>query len=347
MPKAHAGRSAPNVNRRKRAHLKAVAEADVDLAQDSFARWQLGYNALPELSLEEVDLRAEFAGRPIAAPLIISCMTGGIGEPFVTINRRLAEAAETLRVPVGLGSMRVLLEHPRARESFAIRAIAPSVPIIANLGLVSLNHGVTGDDVMRLIDVVQPDLFAFHLNALQEAIQDGGDTDFRGLLGKLADLVRRIRLPVYVKECGGGIAPRLVRDLFDLGVRYVDISGRDGTSWSAIEAALSRDPEFGAIFRDFGLPTAWILDQLGRGGSVPPGVVASGGIRHGIQAAKALALGAEFVAMARPFVLAASESTEAVVALGQRFIRELRTAMFLVGARSLASLNRGQLISTG
>lgn len=324
------------VNERKLAHLRAIDDETVDLAQDSFARWKLAYQALPGIALDEVSTETTFADRPVAAPLIISCMTGGAGEPFVTINRRLAEAAEILRIPFGLGSMKVLLNREDARASFALREVAPSVPFIANLGLVSFNYGVSLDHVRALVEILRPDIFGFHLNALQEAIQWGGDTDFRGLREALRSAVEGLPVPVYVKECGGGIHPRLVGELLELGVRYVDLSGRDGTSWSAVETKLSPDPEFGVPFRDFGLPTSWMLEQLEPGLRWSGRIVASGGMRNGVQAVKALALGADYVAMARPFMLAAKESTEAVVAVGRRFIREMRTAMFLVGAARLS-----------
>lgn len=336
MPEFDAGNG--ELNRRKLAHLKACEEAGVDLGRDGFSHWRLIYQALPEIALQDVTTQSSLADRPISAPLIISSMTGGVGEPFVTLNRRLAEAAETLRIPLGLGSMKVLLAHAQAQPSFSVRDIAPSVPIIANLGVVSFNYGLGPEEVNAIIDIVRPDVFGFHLNALQEAIQEGGDTDFRGLREKLGDMIARIHLPILVKECGGGIHPRLVSELISMGVDYVDVSGSDGTSWSAVEARLSSDPEFGELFRDFGLPTAWILERLDASLRRSGRIVASGGIRNGLQAAKAIALGADFVAMARPFLLAATESTEAVVAVGRRLIRELQTAMFLVGAPRLDNL---------
>ena len=337
---------AARLNQRKADHLEACLDDGVDLGQDSFALWKLRYHALPEIALEAVSTRTTFAGRPISAPLIISCMTGGAGEPFRTINRNLALGAEALGIPMGLGSMKVMLSHEDATASYLVRELAPSVPIIANLGLVSFNYGLTYADIERITGAVRPDAFGLHLNALQEVVQEGGDTDFSGLLDKLGEIARRCELPIYIKECGGGIAPELVQSLAEAGAAYVDISGSDGTSWAAVEARLSTDPTFGELFRDFGLPTAWILERLTpaqRGGAK---IVASGGIRNGIQAAKALALGADYVAVARPFLLAAAQSAEAVAAVGGRLIRELRAAMFLVGAATLESLDRSVLIDT-
>ncbi len=330
--------------RRKLAHLDACLEEGVDLGRDSFGEYVLRYNALPEMALEEVSLASTFAGKEVAAPLIISCMTGGAGERFERINRNLAIGARELNIPLGLGSMRVMLQHGPAEKSFQVRKEAGQIPLIANLGLVSFNHGLGYEDVERIIDLVQPDVFGLHLNALQEVIQEGGDTDFRGLLGHLERLARRCPLPVYVKECGGGIAPELVQKLFAAGAAYVDISGSGGTSWAAVEGSLSADPSLGELFRDFGLPTAWILERLSPSAVEGGRVVASGGIRNGLQAVKALALGARWVGVARPFFLAAEHSAEAVVTLGNRILTEMKTAMFLLGVKTPQALNRSHFL---
>jgi isopentenyl-diphosphate delta-isomerase len=335
----------PSTQQRKLGHIEACLDDAVDLGRDSLGAWKLRYCALPELALEAVSTEAEFAGKPIAAPLLISSMTGGAGEPFRTINRNLAQAAEQLRIPLGLGSMKVALADPAAAESFRVREHAPTVPLVSNLGLVSFNHGLALADVERVLELARPDAFGLHLNALQEVVQEGGDTDFRGLLTHLEAIVARCPVPVYVKECGGGIAPELVRRLEQAGAAYVDVSGSDGTSWAAVEARLSAEPDFGELFRDFGLPTAWILERLPPRAGRTAQIVASGGIRNGVQAAKALALGADYVSVARPFLAAALESPEAVVAIGARLIRELRTAMFLVGCARLADLDRRCLIA--
>ena len=294
--------------------------------------------------MDEVSAAAEFAGKSIAAPLIISCMTGGAGPEFERINRNLALGAEALGIPLGLGSMKVMLRHKEAEASFQVRDAAPGAIVIANLGLVSFNHGLSYEDVDRIVDTVRPDVLGLHLNALQEAIQEGGNCDFRGLLRHLENIARRCTLPLYVKECGGGIAPDLVGRLLNAGADFVDISGNDGTSWAAVEGRISRDPSLGELFRDFGLPTAWILERLEPRLRGSGKIVASGGIRNGLQGAKALALGASYFSMARPFLIAANESSEAVIALGKRVINELRTAMFLTGVRECGDLGESLLI---
>ncbi|MBZ5706966.1 MAG: type 2 isopentenyl-diphosphate Delta-isomerase [Acidobacteriia bacterium] len=353
MAMTYRGRGIPQIkaarlNDRKAAHIDACLDDSVDMQRDSFASYKLRYNALPEISLADVSTRTEFAGKAIAAPIIISSMTGGAGERFRRINRNLAAAAERLKLPLGLGSMKVLIEHPEAKASFRVRDIAPSVPLIANLGLVSFNYDVHYDDIARILEVVQPDVFALHLNALQEAIQSDGDTDFRGLWRHLEAILRICPLPVYVKECGGGIAPELVARLADSGVAYVDISGSDGTSWAAVEGQVNGGDELGELFKDFGLPTAWVLERLPPAASLagPNGarIIAGGGIRNGLQAAKALALGADYVSVARPFLIAAERSAAAAIEAGERLIHELRLAMFLVGAASLGQLDGSRLI---
>ncbi|MDA2928873.1 type 2 isopentenyl-diphosphate Delta-isomerase [Acidobacteria bacterium AH-259-O06] len=340
-----ASRASP-LNRRKLQHLEACLDETVDLQRDSFAPFKLRYQALPEVSLDEVSTEGEFAGNKIAAPLIISSMTGGVGKEFCDINRNLARGAEALNIPLGLGSMKVMLSHEDAQVSFQVRNVAPSVKIIANLGLVSFNYGMSYEDMEWIIETVHPDVFGLHLNALQESIQEGGDTNFAGLLHCLEKIIHRCPLPIYVKECGGGIAPQLVYRLANMGVDYVDISGSDGTSWSAVEGRFSRDPSLGELLKDFGLPTAWILEnlRLEKAGKVK--IIASGGIRNGIQGVKALALGAHYVSVARPFLLAALDSAEAVVEAGRRIIREMHTAMFLVGVSRVEQLNRSLLIHT-
>ncbi len=330
---------------RKRDHITACLDESVDLHRDSFASHKLLYNAFPELALEDVSTEVKFAGRTISAPLIISSMTGGVGEEFLRINRNLALAAEALNIPLGLGSMKVMLTHREALASYEIGDLAPHVAVIANLGLVSFNYGLTFQDLERVIELIRPTVFGLHLNALQEAIQQDGDTDFRGLWKHLEEIVARCPVPVYVKECGGGIAPDLVYRLAGLGVDYVDISGSDGTSWSAVEGRLSDDCTQGELFKDFGLPTAWILDHLEKSMLSRTRIVASGGIRNGVQAVKAIALGADYVSVARPFLIAALDSPQAVIEMGSRIIREMKTAMFLVGASTVSELNRTLLVN--
>lgn len=343
MKKADRGAISPLVQR-KFDHITACLDDSIDLQRDSFSSYKLRYNALPELALDDVSTEGEFAGKKISAPLIISSMTGGVGKEFRDINRNLAQAAEELKIPFGLGSMKVMLNHLEALASYEVRDLAPSVPLIANLGLVSFNYGLNYSDVERVIDLVRPDVFGFHLNALQEVIQEHGDTNFRGLSKTLETIIEKCPIPVYIKECGGGIAPEIVLRLARMGADYVDVSGNDGTSWSAVEGRLSEDSSMGELFKDFGLPAAWILQNLDKQQLEKTMIVASGGMRDGVQAVKAIALGADYVSVARPFLAAALHSPEAVVDVGRKVIEEMRTAMFLVGVRRIVQINRTLLI---
>ena len=258
-----------DLNRRKEGHIEACLDSSVDLGLDSFDGVKLLYNTLPEIALDDVSMETDFAGRTIAAPLIISSMTGGVGDEFLRINRNLALGAETLKIPLGLGSMKVMLRDETAVDSFLIRDLAPSVPIIANLGLVSFNYGIGWDDVARIVERVQPDVFGLHLNALQESIQEGGDTDFRGLKARLEDFVARSKLPVYVKECGGGIAPQVVETIAATGVQFIDISGNDGNQLGERGSLSQPGPGARGTLQRFWPPDE-VDSRTGPQGSTPP-----------------------------------------------------------------------------
>jgi isopentenyl-diphosphate delta-isomerase len=342
---------APGVVARKDDHIRVSLEEDVDAKRvdAGFDGYRFEHCALPELDLDEVSSATEVLGKALAAPVLISCMTGGTREAG-RINANLAEAAGELGLPMGLGSGRVLLEDPAAGRSFQVRSYAPDALLLANLGAVQLAQGVGVDDCRRLVDSVEADALVLHLNALQEALQPEGDTDFSGLLPRIGELCERLGRPVIVKEVGWGLAPDVVRLLFDAGVSGVDVAGAGGTSWSEVERHRMSDPgrqRVAAAFAGWGIPTATALEGARR--AAPDGLVfASGGIRDGIDVAKAVALGADLAGLARPFLQAADESAERAVALGREMITTLRLAMFCVGARSLSDLRGSpRLIRTG
>jgi isopentenyl-diphosphate delta-isomerase len=248
--------STPTSNR-KSEHIRINLEEDVSSrgVSTGLERYRFVPRALPEIDLDDVDLSVELFGRRLAAPLFISSMTGGVPEAEA-INRVLAEAAQELGLAIGLGSARVLLEHPETLPSFDIRRYAPSAFIMANVGAVQLNHNIDVDACRRLVDIMQADALILHLNALQEALQPEGDTAFGGLLDKIADLCARIEVPVIVKEVGWGIAPDVVVQLVAAGVSAVDVAGAGGTSWSEVERMRIVDPvraRVAAAFVDWGL----------------------------------------------------------------------------------------------
>ncbi|MFZ0214415.1 MAG: type 2 isopentenyl-diphosphate Delta-isomerase [Candidatus Dormiibacterota bacterium] len=326
---------------RKAEHIRINLEEDVDAkgVRAGFDGYRFLHQALPDLNLADVRLETTVLGRSLAAPILISCMTGGATEAE-RINASLAEAANELRLPMGLGSGRALLEHPEVLPSFQVRSRAPHTLLLANLGAIQLNRGLGVDEARRLLDMLDADALVLHLNPLQEALQPEGDTAFAGLLPRIAELCRRLDRPVIAKEVGWGLAPDLVRSLFAAGVAAVDVAGAGGTSWSEVERHRLADPwrqRVAAAFAGWGIPTAEAL--IGARRAAPAGLVfASGGVRDGVDIAKAVALGADLVGLAGPFLRAAAEGPERAIELGTELATTLRVAMFCVGAAALGDL---------
>ncbi len=323
---------------RKVRHVEVCLEREVEykLRTTGFERFDLPYCALPETDLGSIDLGTTFLGKRLRAPFLIGAMTGG-SALSARINRNLAEAAERLGVGLMLGSQRVMLEHPEAALSFDVRSRAPTALLIGNLGVAQLNRGYGLGDLERAVLSIGADALALHTNPLQEAFQAGGDHDFRGLVARLSDLVPRLPFPVLLKEVGHGLSGAVAEAVRAVGFSALDVAGAGGTSWAKVEAFVRygelRHPELA----EWGLPTAEAVQEV-RGALPEMPVVASGGIRSGLDAAKAFALGAQVVAVARPLLAPAIESPEAVAAWIETFLWELRVAMHGAGAPDLASL---------
>src|SRR5579872_7306212 len=336
---------------RKADHIRINLEADVagKGVGNGFDDYRFIHRALPDVDLAEIETSTSIFGRALAAPLLISCMTGGTDEAR-RINRNLARAAQEAGLALGLGSGRVLFEHPDLLDSFAVRKLAPDVALFANLGAVQLNRGYDADDCMRLVSQLDADALVLHLNALQEALQPGGDANFSGLLPKIAAVCSTLDVPVVVKEVGWGIAPDIVRALFDAGVSAVDVAGAGGTSWSEVERHRIDDPvrtRVAAAFGGWGIPTTAAL--IGARLAVPDGtIIASGGVRNGTDIAKALTLGADSVGMAGPLVRAAAAGDAALEETIAVILEELRLVMFCVGASHVGDLwSDARLTRTG
>lgn len=332
---------APVTISRKADHIRINLEEDVAAkgVTPGFDEWRLAHRALPEMDLDDVELSTRFLDRRLGAPLLISCMTGGTDRAHV-INQRLAAVAQHRRLVMGLGSCRVLLEHPEVLPTFDVRDIAPDVPLLANLGAVQLNRGVGAGECRRLLDMLRADALVLHLNPLQEALQPEGDTCFGGLLDRIARLCDGLGAPVIVKEVGWGIAADLVTALVEAGVAAVDVAGAGGTSWSEVERHRMSDPvraRVAAAFAGWGIPTA---DAVREARTAAPGatLIASGGIRDGIDVAKAIALGADLAGCAGPMLRAAAAGEAEVAEVVDVFVEELRLAMFCTGASNLADL---------
>ena len=320
------------LEKRKVEHVKIVAQKDeMDRRKFYFDEIRLTHRALPEIDLKAIDPSVEFMGKKLSFPLLISSMTGGSGGQLETINRNLAAAAEAEGVAMGVGSQRILFAEPSARASFDLRRVAPSALLFANLGAVQLNYGMTLAQIKSAIEVLQADALYLHLNPLQEVVQPGGDTNFSNLQKKIGEIVQGLDVPVIVKEVGAGISAADAELLIQAGVKFIDVAGAGGTSWSRIEAARCADPSLGELFQDWGIPTPLALKALAPYRDRIT-LIASGGIRTGIDMAKALVFGASLCGVARPFLNPAMESADAVRKVIQRLKREFVTAMFLLGA---------------
>ncbi len=331
---------------RKSDHVTLALDERSDAKLQPFAQWQLMPQALPELSRNQVSIETELHGWKLDSPLWIAGMTGGMDQGE-SINRALASAAEAANIPMGLGSLKILLEDPSALPQFQMKRHHPRLRLVGNLGLHSLNYGVNDDDILRLIEWLDLDAIAFHLNPLQESIQPEGQTEFSNLLPRLAALTKKIGIPVWVKEVGNGISRSAYHRLSECGVAAVDLGGRGGTNWSRIEAKRAEaigsklQARLGEAFRDWGLTTEESLRllraDLAQDQALP--VIATGGMRDGLQAAKALAFGASLVGAARPFLQAAISNGEQGVRDEIEFFAEgLRTALFCAGIRHLHDL---------
>jgi isopentenyl-diphosphate Delta-isomerase len=325
-----------SIKKRKNEHVEIVAtDASMDRRKFYFDEIRLTHRALPEISLADVDPSVEFLGKKLSFPFLISSMTGGSGSELEQINKNLAAAAEAESVAMGVGSQRVMFKDPEAAASFDLRGVAPTAPLFANLGAVQLNYGVTLDPIRLAMDVLQADALILHLNPLQEAVQPEGDTDFSGLLKKIEQLIQTLDMPVIIKEVGAGISRADAELLIQAGVKMIDVAGAGGTSWSRIESARCDDPALGELFQDWGIPTPQALHDLS---DLDVTLIASGGVRTGIDMAKAIILGASLCGTARPLLTPAMESADAVRTVIQRLKREFVTAMFLLGARTVDDL---------
>ncbi len=351
MSEVHPTEPVPTVTSgRKADHIRINQEEDVSAkgVSSGFERYRFIHRALPEIDFDQVDLGMDLFGRRLAAPIFISCMTGGVPQAG-TINATLATVAQSHGMAIGVGSGRVLLERPEVLPTFAVRQFAPDSLIFANIGAVQLNRGVGVDDCRRLVEMIGADALVLHLNPLQEALQPEGDTDFGGLLLRIADLCARIEVPVIAKEVGWGIAPDMVIALLDAGVSAIDVAGAGGTSWSEVERhrmASDARRRIAAAFADWGLPTADAL--VGARLAAPRAVIlASGGIRSGMDAAKALALGANMAGVAGPFLRAAAQGEEAAFELAEEFIGILRTVMFCIGTRTIEEFRHTSRLVSG
>ena len=326
---------------RKADHIRINLEEDVQFPRltNGFERYRLAHQALPELNLTEIDTHVELFGKRLELPLLISSMTGGTAAAEA-INRNLAIGAAARGLAMGLGSQRTGLEQAETVATFRVRAVAPDILLFANLGAIQLNYGYGVEQCRRAVDMIEADALFLHFNPLQEALQADGDWNWQGLLSKIESVCAKVGVPVVAKEVGWGIGELAASQLAKAGVAGIDVAGSGGTSWSEVEghrAPSDARRRLARSFADWGTPTAEALLMARKAAPGLP-LIASGGMRTGIEAAKALALGATAAGIASPFLKAAAASPEAVVATIDQFSAELRVAMFCSGASSVSRL---------
>jgi isopentenyl-diphosphate Delta-isomerase len=326
---------------RKAEHIRICLESDVQFhAQGSgFDRYQFTHNCLPELDYAQIDLTAKFLGKQLGAPILISSMTGGTAQAK-EINYRLAEVAQEYQLAMGVGSQRVAIEQPQVADTFQVRQIAPDILLLANLGAVQLNYRYGIDECLRAVELLGADALILHLNPLQECIQPQGDTNFKGLLDRIASVCDRLPVPVIAKEVGNGISAAMAQQLISAGVSGIDVAGAGGTSWAKVESERAKtalQKRLGETFGDWGIATTDCIASIR---TVAPSVplIASGGLRNGLDIAKAIALGADVAGLALPFLQAADTSVVAVRELTEILIAEIQTVLFCTGNANLATL---------
>ncbi|MGE5643122.1 MAG: type 2 isopentenyl-diphosphate Delta-isomerase [Byssovorax cruenta] len=334
------------IDQRKADHIKINLEKDVRSALTTgLEKFQFVHEALPELDLQRVDASLNLFEKPLNAPILISSMTGGTADAE-TINLRLGEAAQEMKIAMGVGSQRTAIEHPEQARTFQVRRVAPDILLFANIGAVQLNYGYGIDQCRKAVDMIQADALILHLNPLQEAVQDAGDTDFEGLAKKMEEICKTIEVPVIAKEVGWGISERTAKRLAECGVRAIDVAGAGGTSWSQVEMHRAPDEftrQLAATFVGWGIPTAQSILNVKK---VAPEMMifASGGLKDGLDIAKCIALGATLGGMAGPFLKAAANSTEHTVETMQLVKKQIEVTMFAAGIGSLELLQQAQLM---
>lgn len=336
------------ITARKADHIRINLEEDVQSALSSgFEKYRFRNEALPEIDLDEVDTSLEIFGKRLSAPVFISSMTGGTQEAE-RINTILAEAAQNSGIAMGLGSQRAAIEQPELASTFQVRRVAPSALIFANIGAIQLNHAFGLEECKKAVEMIEADALILHLNPLQEALQPEGQTNFRGLLRKIEGICDHLEVPVIVKEVGWGISEKTAWHLKNAGVSAIDVSGAGGTSWSQVEMHRIAEDHLTAIaaeFRGWGIPTA---DSILQAAACKPGIMvfASGGLRNGIDIAKAITLGAEMGGMAGPFLKAAASGIFETMQKIREIKRTLQICMFAAGIANIPELHNYTLTRT-
>jgi len=330
----------PIIEQRKNDHIAINLNKEVSSAVlTGLEKYQFLHCALPELDLANVNTSSIFFEKKLAFPILISSMTGGTKEAE-RINRNLAICAQSFGLSMGIGSQRAGIENDSSMQSYKVREFAPDILLFANLGAVQLNYSYTVEHCKKVVDAIGADALILHLNPLQEALMEEGNTNFKGLLHKIEEVVNKVSVPVVIKEVGWGLSIEVARMLLNIGVLGLDVAGAGGTSWSEVEkhrASSEKMKEIAGAFKDWGIPTADAIVNIRQEFKNIP-LIASGGLKNGIDIAKCIALGADLGGMARQFLLPAAESLEALLNTADIITKQLSIAMFAVGAENIAEL---------
>ncbi len=338
---------AETTGKRKADHIRICLEkkAQAKKVTAGFEDIQLVHRALPEVDKEKISLSTSFLGKKFSAPLIVGAMTGGT-EEATKINASIAEAVENLHLGMGVGSQRAAIQDKKFQKTYSVaRKKAPTAFIIANIGGVQLIHGYSLKEIKKAIEMIDADALAIHLNAVQEALQPEGQTNFKGILAKIAEIAGELNKPVIVKETGCGISGEDAKALEVAGAKAIDVGGVGGTSFAAVEYYRSRQKDIGEFFWDWGIPTVISLVETTQTVKIP--VIASGGVRSGLDIAKSLALNAKLASVCQPVLETAVKGARETQELLSRLIAELKTVMFLVGAENIETLAKVSLVIGG
>ena len=337
---------------RKVEHIEICLNETVEAGRTLLDNVKLVHQSLPGFSLSDVDISTNFLGKKMLAPIIITGMTGGLPE-LGKINETIAEAVEELGLGMGVGSQRIAIERKETKETFAIaRKKAPNAPLIANLGAPQFTKGYDIKQVEEAIQMIEADAIAIHFNPSQEVFQPEGEPNYSiDILYKLIDIAKSIRVPIIIKETGAGLSMEVAKVFYENGIKYFDVSGAGGTSWVAVEMfrGIRRKDwkaESAKLFLDWGIPTAASIIEV-RSSALEGIIIGSGGIRNGLDVAKAIALGADIGGFALPALKAAVKGKEALIDFLNKVIFELKVAMFLSGNRDLKSLKRTPIVING
>jgi isopentenyl-diphosphate delta-isomerase len=342
------------IKNRKDEHILVTSTKNVESNESTWLEHiKFVHNSLPEFNLDDVVLSCDFLGKRISAPIMIGAITGGT-ELSKKINVDLAIAAEKFEIPMMVGSQRVILRHPETKETFsAVRENAPSIPIVGNIGIAQVAASENFDYIKELINDIDADALAIHFNVIQEVIQPEGDKTYAGAIKKIQDLKNQYSIPIIIKETGCGISREVALKLIEIGIDAIDVSGVGGTSWVAVEYYRAKKQkskfrmDLGKLFWDWGIPTAASIIEVNsvvKNNVSKIKIIGSGGIRSGIDIAKTLRIGANYAAIARPFLIASLEGQESVDQFIEKIVNELKITMLLTGSKDINELTKTPVV---